>query len=76
MNLTKVQADTLKSAHASGAVEIMKQIAMEQIQDLRASRIRHSNNEDTLWNLAESIGAEKILLHFFTSLHEKLERQG
>lgn len=76
MNLTKIQSDTLKSAHISGAVEIMKQLAMEQIQELRAARVRHSNNEDTLWNLAESIGAEKILLQFFTSLHEKLERQG
>lgn len=75
-NLTKQEQEKLRSAFTSGIVEILKNIAMEKINDLRASRVKIGGNEDTLWNLAESIGGEKHILNLFDTFYDLGNQKG
>lgn len=68
--MTNEYIDRIRLLHKNGDIEILKAAAMESIQDIRAGRVRKENNEETLWNLAESIGGEKHLLNFFNRLYD------
>lgn len=64
------QINKIRRLYKSGDIDLLKEMAMETINSLRMGRVRKENNEETLWNLAESIGGEKYLLNFFNTLYD------
>ena len=74
--MTEEQISQIRGAYRSGTMDLLKGFAEKQIYDLRSGRVRKENNEETLWNLAETIGGEKALLQFFNSLYDLCHEKG
>lgn len=70
MQINKTQQEKLKSLHKSGAIDLLKLIADQQIEDLRISRVPLSSDSETLRNLHESFGGEKYLRNYFNYLYD------
>ena len=64
------EKDQICSLHKTGQIDLLKAIAMEDIELLRQGRIPKDTNEETLRNLFESVGGEKALLNYFNKLYD------
>jgi hypothetical protein len=70
IKISQDQQGRLKNLYKTGDIQFLQGIAESHVLQLRAGRTKKATPDDTVWNLAESIGGENALHSYFITLYD------